>query len=291
MSAAGTVRAWKGPAPGYPARCRLQRVARPAARGFTLIELLVALFITAIIFVMGYGAIDQALKDREVIDAHEQRLTAVQTAMRVIVQDFTQLTPRPVRDETGNGSLPCLIGNPSGISVTGQPETLDTSGGAQGSSDSSSAQSSSSSSDSGLSDDSSDSSSSDDSGDSNSGGLALVAFTRAGWANPAGVQRPEDERVSYRLVNGVLERLSWPELDATEETPFVTRKLLDHVKSVEFSYLEQSHQWTDQWPPLTSGSNSPVVGNQLLRMRPLAIEVTIVLDDWGKIVRIIEVPT
>jgi general secretion pathway protein J len=247
---------------GEPARAPPEQAARYAAPGFTLIELLVALFITAILFVMGYGAINQALKDRKVIDTREQRLTAVQTAMRVIVQDFTQLTPRPVRDETGNGSLPCLIGSAGGISVTAQPDSLGGSSGAQDSSDS-----------------------------SGSTDLDLVAFTRAGWANPAGIQRPAEERVSYRLVNGVLERQSWPELDATESTPFVTRKLLGHVKSIEFSYLDQSRQWTDQWPPLARGANSAVAGNQTLRMRPLAVKVTLVLEDWGTIVRIIEVPT
>jgi prepilin-type N-terminal cleavage/methylation domain-containing protein len=37
----------------------------PRGRGFTLIELLVALFIAALMFAMGYGAIHQALTSRE----------------------------------------------------------------------------------------------------------------------------------------------------------------------------------------------------------------------------------
>lgn len=228
-------------------------------RGFTLIELLVALFITAIVFLMGYGVINQALKDRGVIDAHAKRLTAVETAMRVMVQDFTQLTPRPVRDVTGNASLPCLIGDPAGVSVAGGTETFGASTG--------------------------------DGSASGSGGLDLVVFTRAGWANPAGVQRPAEERVAYRLVNGVLERLNWPELDVTESTPVATRKLLDHVKSISFRFLDGSRQWTDQWPPLLTGAAAPSAGNLTLRMRPIAVEITLVLADWGKIVRIVEVPT
>lgn len=229
------------------------------SRGFTLIELLVALFITAIVFAMGYGAINQALTDRKSIDAREQRLTTVQTAMRVMVQDFTQLTPRPVRDETGNGSLPCLIGNPGGISLNDPSAGLDPTSGAQSSGGTS--------------------------------GLDLVTFTRAGWANPAGSQRPAEERVAYRLVNGVLERLSWPELDVTESTPFVTRKLLTHVQSLSFTYLDPARQWIDQWPPASNASNVPLASGETLRMRPLAVRVTLVLKDWGTIVRIIEVPT
>ncbi|MGH8148540.1 MAG: type II secretion system minor pseudopilin GspJ [Steroidobacteraceae bacterium] len=266
-----------------------RRWGRERRRGFTLIELLVALFITAIVFLMGYGAINQALKDRQAIDAREQRLTTVETAMRVLVQDFSQLTPRPVRDELGETSLPCLIGSPSGVSLGAQPDDLGSSGGPQslgGPQDLGSSQ--------GLGGSPGLGSSSGLGGPQNLGGsngLDLVAFTRAGWANPAGVQRPAEERVSYRLVNGVLERLSWPELDVTEGTPVATRKLLDHVKSVSFLYLDQSHQWTDQWPPVVAGSSSPAAGNQTLRMRPLAVEVTLDLDDWGTVVRIIEVPT
>jgi general secretion pathway protein J len=259
-------------------------------RGFTLIELLVALFITAIVFLMGYGAINQALQDRQAIDARQQRLTAVETAMRVLVQDFSQLTPRPVRDELGETSLPCLIGSPSGVSLGAQPDDLGSSGGAQGLGGSQGLGSSQSTASTQSSGDTSQSSDASESlGDSS--GLDLVAFTRAGWANPAGVQRPAEERVSYRLVNGVLERLSWPELDATEGTPVATRKLLDHVKSVSFLYLDQSHQWTDQWPPVVAGSSASPAGNQTLRTRPLAVEVTLDLDDWGTVVRIIEVPT
>lgn len=231
-------------------------------RGFTLIELLVALFITAILFALGYGTINQALKDRQSLDAREARLTAIQTTMRILVQDFTQLTPRPVRDETGTGSLPCLIGNPSGIALTGASNALADAGQAHPSS-----------------------------GANASGALELVAFTRTGWANPAGTQRPAEERVAYRLVKGVLERLSWPELDVTESTPYVTRKLLKRVQSISFAYLDSAHQWLDQWPPLVAHASGSLAGNQTLRMRPLAVRVTLVLDDWGQLVRIIEIPT
>ncbi len=276
----------------------LARGAAPSPHGFTLIELLVALFITAIIFVMGYGAIDQALKDQQSLKAQQARLTAVQNAMRVLVQDFTQLTPRPVRDQIGDNSLPALIGAPGGVSLTAAPLGSETFGGSLGLGGSSGlagpgtlggASGASSSSESSSS--TSSSSSSESSGGSSDNGLDLVAFTRTGWANPAGIQRPAEERVSYRLENGVLERLHWPELDVTEATVPIKRNLLDHVKSVTFLYLTEARQWTDQWPPISNIPLSPLAGNQTLRMRPIAIKVTLELDDWGTIVRIIEVPT
>jgi general secretion pathway protein J len=259
----------------------------PRTRGFTLIELLVALFITAIIFAMGYGAINQALKDRETLDARQSRLTAVQNAMRVIVQDFTQLAPRPVRDALGQSSLPCLMGGPNGIALTAGGMDATTLGGsspnlgALGSSFGSSSSSSSSES----------SSSSSSASGANGQALDLVAFTRAGWANPAGIQRPALARVSYRLENGTLRRVTWPELDVAQATVPIVRDLLAHVRSVRFRYLTDARQWTDVWPPVTTVSSSPLAGNQMLRWRPLAVEVTLELDDWGKVVRIIEVPT
>ncbi|HEY2591628.1 MAG TPA: type II secretion system minor pseudopilin GspJ [Steroidobacteraceae bacterium] len=265
-------------------------------RGFTLIELLVALFITAIIFAMGYGVINQALKDRESLEERQGRLAAVENAMRVMVQDFTQLTPRPVRDILGQSPLSDLMGSPNGISLTGGSlgsselgagnGDLGTSGGLGSSFGSSSSSSSSSSAESANQDTGSGFAS-----DSDNQAPDLVVFTRAGWANPAGIQRPALARVSYRLENGVLRRVVWPELDVTQATTPIVRDVLDHVKAVHFRYLTDARQWIDQWPPITTVTSSPLAGNQQLRIRPLAVEVTLVLDDWGTVMRIIEVPT
>jgi type II secretion system protein J len=268
-----------------------------ACRGFTLIELLVALFITAVIFAMGYGAINQALRDRDALKDRQDRLTALQTTMRVMVQDFTQLAARPVRDPVGDSSQADLIGQAMGQSLTAGPTAL--TGGLLGGSSSSSLMSSTpglgsssnsnpfgstSLSNTSSSGSSSSSSGSGSNGNSNDNGIDLVAFTRTGWANPAGIQRPALERVSYRLENGTVRRLHWPVLDATEATAPIKRDLLDHVKSITFRFLTDARQWTDQWPPL---GNAGTAG---LRMRPLAIEVTIELEDWGRIRRVIEVP-
>jgi type II secretion system protein J len=287
---------------------------RPGAPGFTLIELLVALFITAIIFAMGYGAINQALKNRDSLEHQQQRLTAVQNTMRILVQDFTQLVPRPVRDQLGESSLPCLMGNPNGVALTagslsataggsssfgnsfGSSPTGSLAGpqspGAGGTSNPFSLGSSSSAdSSSAGSSESASSSSSGASESSDTSALDLVVFTRTGWANPAGVQRPALERVSYQLDHGTLRRMHWPELDVTQATLPIAQDLLDHVKSVTFRYLTDAGQWTDQWPPATSVVFSPLAANPTLRIRPLAVEVTLELEDWGRLVRIIEIPT
>ena len=95
--------------------------------GFTLIELLVALFIAALMFAMGYGAINQALQNRGSIRQHQEKLVALETTMRVMEQDFVQVAPRPVRQPDGNGYLPCLQGGPAS-ETSDTPDTSDTSG-------------------------------------------------------------------------------------------------------------------------------------------------------------------
>ncbi len=202
-----------------------------AARGFTLIELMVAIFITAIVFAMGYGAINQALNNKTALEDRQERLLAVQTTMRMLAQDFGQLASRPVRDPTGDSWSPVLKSG-----QTAQP---------------------------------------------------FLTFTKGGWANPAGVQRPALQRVAYVLDKNILRREYYPVLDALLSTQTVKRELLTGVKSVQFRYMDVARQWRDQWPPPGLAGDP----NVNLRARPVAIEVTIELDDWGKVRRVFEVPT
>jgi len=53
---------------------------------------------------------------------------------------------------------------------------------------------------------------------------------------------------------------------------------------VSFRFMDQARQWRTEWPPVQP--NQPEV---TLRMRPIAVEVTLELEDWGRITRIIEV--
>src|SRR3974390_3395139 len=84
--------------------------------GFTLLELLVALFITAIVFAMGYGALTEALNSRKEVDEQTARLTAVQQAMRIVEQDIELMQPRPARDPLGNGYEAPLVVSQGGMS-------------------------------------------------------------------------------------------------------------------------------------------------------------------------------
>jgi general secretion pathway protein J len=232
----------------------IARSSGARAGGFTLIELLVALFITAIIFSVGYGGINQALRNHEQLKEHQARLGEVQNAVRVMVQDFSELAARPIRDQLGQNWLPSLSTQTSNASSSGGSSTA-------------------------AAPDSDDDDDTAPLGDD--GNPDLVAFTRGGWANPAGVQRSTLERVSYRFANGTVRRMHWTVLDATEGTQPIRRDLLTHVKSIGFRFMNDQREWVTQWPAL-GGS---------LRARPFAVEITLELEDWGHIVRIVEVPT
>lgn len=197
-------------------------------RGFTLIEILVAVAITAILAVMAFGAMQQALDNRERVRAEGERLRAVQGALRTMVQDFSQMMPRPVREPSGEGFQPAL----------------------------------------------------------RSASATEVTFTRGGWMNAAGVERSTLQRVRYALREGALWRDYWTVLDAQLQPEPVARELLKDVTDFRVRYMNDGRSWQDGWPP------APVSGNpdeRWLRWRPIAVEVSIELKDWGRITRLIEV--
>src|SRR5689334_15862685 len=83
--------------------------------GFTLIELLVAMFVAAIMFAMGYGAIRQALNSHESLKDQQTHLAELQNAIRIMEQDFVQVAPRPVRQAVGSEpAQPALTGGING---------------------------------------------------------------------------------------------------------------------------------------------------------------------------------
>jgi general secretion pathway protein J len=254
-------------------------------RGFTLIELLVALFISAIMFAIGYRALDQALRSRKQVEEQSARLIAVQQALRTIEQDVELLQPRPIRQLTGDGYLPAFqsaanagssLSNSSNSTLSGSNSAGSSSSGGPGGNGSANADNVATISTLGTI------------SAVNGITLPLVSFTRGGWTNPAGLPRPELQRVSYSVENGALIRSYTSELDSTLAVQPIKRKLIDHVKSFGMRFMDAGHNWQSQWPaPTVGGAEQQIV---VLRFLPVAVEFTIELDDWGVLMRHVEGP-
>lgn len=111
-----------------------------------------------------------------------------------------------------------------------------------------------------------------------------LQLTRAGWSNTAGLQRPTMQRVGYRLDGTDLWRDHWPVLDRTLTVEPIRQKVLTNVTSITFRFMDGGRNWLDHWPYTQTPDPSEV------RLRPIAVEVTIELEDWGTIRRLLEVP-
>ena len=110
-----------------------------------------------------------------------------------------------------------------------------------------------------------------------------LQLTRAGWSNTAGLGRPSLQRVGYRLDQDGLWRDHWPVLDHTLATEPTRRKLLGGVRAVTFRFMDASRNWVERWPASDIGAQTDG------RTRPAAIEVTLELEDWGTLRRVVEV--
>lgn len=115
----------------------------------------------------------------------------------------------------------------------------------------------------------------------------LATLTRGGWPNPAGLQRGTLQRVTYSLENGTLLRSYTTVLDATLSNAPVRRELLKDVVQVQLRFMDPSRNWIEQWPAL---SNVGATNSVALETRPLAVEIVLETRDFGRIVRIVEVP-
>lgn len=112
----------------------------------------------------------------------------------------------------------------------------------------------------------------------------ILELTRGGYPNGAGLPRGTLQRVSYELEGSTLVRVSSAVVDATSSTPMLRRPLLKRVKSVSLRFMNAAHAWQDVWPPVDAPPE------QVSHIRPLAVEFTIDTEDFGPIVRLVEVP-
>ena len=71
-----------------------------------------------------------------------------------------------------------------------------------------------------------------------------------------------------------LNRLSWNFVDHIDAEP-VKMLLLENVESLSFKFLDNKNNWQENWASLTD--------------IPIAIELTLEHENWGKIVRLFSI--
>jgi general secretion pathway protein J len=124
-----------------------------------------------------------------------------------------------------------------------------------------------------------------------------LSFTRSGWHNPAGYPRSNLQRVNYRLEDDALWRDTYGVLDRAGNTEPNSVQLLEGVEDVQLGFLGSLTElqvesrgakldttgWVESW---VLDSSAP--GQEL--QPPVAVEISLQLQDWGEIRRLYALP-
>jgi len=119
----------------------------------------------------------------------------------------------------------------------------------------------------------------------------ISTFTRSGWRNPAKQTRSTLQRVAYKIDEDKLIRIYWTHVDRADDDQFVERTLIDNIESLDIRYMDEKGKWQTEWPSADSLAAAPapaapgVAPNDL----PIAVEITLKMNDWGEIKRLVRV--
>jgi general secretion pathway protein J len=114
---------------------------------------------------------------------------------------------------------------------------------------------------------------------SSQNGDETMAWTRAGYRNPARLKRSNVQRIAYKLKEQKLIRVAWPVLDRAQDTEAMETEVLTNVETIEWRFLNEQEEWVSAWPE--EGEKAE------LNPLPKAVEFIFELKDWGKIRRLI----
>lgn len=109
-----------------------------------------------------------------------------------------------------------------------------------------------------------------------SNGRELI-FTRDGNFSSLRLDRTELARVDWSLQDNRLIRSHWRRLDSTPGDRPLSASLLNNVRNLQIRVLDQENSWHLDWPLARGG-----------KLR--ALEITLELEDWGEIRRLIPLP-
>ena len=116
-------------------------------------------------------------------------------------------------------------------------------------------------------------------------GSSILEFSRTGRANPMGQQRSHLQRVGYAVMEDQLLRQAWPVVDRSLDSEPFEAVVLEGVAGVDLRFMDKDREWQTQWPL----DNLGLPPNQTPPAMPRAVEITLDLEDWGRVRRIFEV--
>lgn len=116
------------------------------------------------------------------------------------------------------------------------------------------------------------------------GDSSVLEFTRTGWRNPAGFARSHLQRIGYRLEDEQLMRFSWRVLDRAQDSEATDSLMLEGVDEFELRYMDKDLKWQSQWP-----SSSDSLDEDTIPVLPLAVEVAVDTQEWGRITRLFRI--
>jgi len=115
-------------------------------------------------------------------------------------------------------------------------------------------------------------------------GFTGVEFSRAGYPNPAGFLRSELQRVAYVPDQDQLIRRTWRVMDRAQDSQPDEQVLIAQLHEFSMRFLGEDKEWQERWPALTQAQGSATG-------LPLAIEVTVELDDVGVLTWLFRLPS
>lgn len=112
-----------------------------------------------------------------------------------------------------------------------------------------------------------------------------LEFTRGGWTSSTAARAGSKlQRVRFLHENHELIRESWPFLDRGLSPKTFRQSVLDRVAAFEVRFVDEKGVWHNHWPPegLLGGGAGPQLDERL----PVAVEVWLELEDWGRLRRL-----
>lgn len=228
----------------------IRRNCRNTQKGFTLIEVVIAISIFAMLGFACYKVVHGLSLARDSITRNSEQLRWFIRAMNIINQDFSQLTPRKILNESGKAGAAFDTNGDYLVEFTrvGVPNPLMV----------------------------------------KRAKVARVAYRFTEEMNSEELKQIESNSFIVDAVGdgkqGYLLRYVWPVLDRGDKVVPEMQVMLTGVNSLEFEYLSDRDKWGEEWPPASNTGNTSA-GTDL----PYAIKLKIDTQKYGTLERFFQI--